>query len=68
MTMADQSSISPLQSSYGGRGPLIMSVSWTQASLALLLMLLRTYTNAFIVKSFNWDYFWAMASLVRIPH
>ncbi len=45
-----------------------MSVSWTQASLALLLMLLRTYTNAFIVKSFKWDYFWAMASLVRIPY
>lgn len=68
MTMADQSSTSPLQSSYGGRGPLIISVSWTQASLALLLMLLRTYTNAFIVKSFKWDYFWAMASLVRIPY
>ena len=43
-----------------------MSVSWTQASLALLLLLLRTYTNVFIVKSFKWDYFWAMASLVRI--
>lgn len=54
----------PLANPYGGHGPIIMGVTWGEASLALVVMLLRTYTNAFIVKSFRWDYFWAMLTLV----
>ena len=41
-----------------------MSIAWTEASIALVLMLMRTYCNAFVVKSFKWDYFWAMSTLV----
>ena len=55
-----------LENPYGGRGPLIMAVSWTEASVALVLMLLRTYTNAFVVKAWKWDYFWAMVTFVRL--
>ena len=44
-----------------------MSISWVEASIALVLMLMRTYCNAFVVKSFKWDYFWALLTLVSIP-
>ncbi|KAG8532526.1 uncharacterized protein KY384_002403 [Bacidia gigantensis] len=49
---------------YGGKGATIMAATWAQAAVALTFMLLRTYTNVFIVKSFKWDYFWAMLSFV----
>ena len=42
-----------------------MAVAWSEATVALVLMLMRTYTNMFIVKSFKWDYFWALITLVR---
>ena len=64
--MADQPPAHPLANPYGGRGPLILSLSWTEALIALVLMLMRTYTNAFVVKSFKWDYFWAILTLVGI--
>ena len=53
-----------LENPYGGKGPTIMAATWAQASVALLLMLLRTYTNACIVRAFKWDYFWAMLTFV----
>ncbi|MDI1487978.1 MAG: hypothetical protein OHK93_007252 [Ramalina farinacea] len=53
-----------LDNPYGGRGPLVLGVTWAEASLALVLMAMRTYTNASIVRSFQWDYFWAMLTLV----
>ena len=62
--MADQDLARPPPGPYGGKGPLILSIAWTEASIALILMLMRTYTNAFLVKAFKWDYFWAMVSLV----
>lgn len=62
--MADQLPAHPLPGPYGGKGPLILTVAWTEASVALVLVLMRTYTNAVIVKSFKWDYFWAMVTLV----
>ena len=55
-----------LENPYGGKGATIMAATWAQAALALTLMLLRTYTNVFIVKSFKWDYFWAMLTFVRL--
>ncbi|MCJ1280029.1 hypothetical protein MMC21_007854 [Puttea exsequens] len=54
----------PMAHPYGGDGPTIMAVSWVQAALAVFLMGLRTYTNARIVKSFRWDYWWALLTLV----
>lgn len=50
---------------YGGRGPLLMGVTWTMAAIAIILTALRTYTNAIIVKRFSWDYYWAILTLVR---
>ena len=65
--MADQVPARSFPGPYGGKGPLILSVAWTEASVALILILMRTYTNAFLVKSFKWDYFWAMVTLVGGP-
>ena len=62
--MADPLPAHPLTHPYGGRGPLILGLIWTEASIALILMLMRTYTNAFVVKFFKWDYLWAMLALV----
>ena len=62
--MADQVPARSPSGPYGGKGPLILSIAWTEASIALILMLMRTYTNAFLVKSFKWDFFWAMLKLV----
>lgn len=62
--MADQLPAHPQPGPYGGKGPLILTVAWTEALVALVLVLMRTYTNAVIVKSFKWDYFWAIVTLV----
>lgn len=64
--MADPLSPEDLPNSpYGGNGPLLMGVTWTLAIIAMILMGLRTYANAVVVKKFTWDYFWAMLTLVR---
>ena len=62
--MADPLPAHPLPDPYGGKGPLLLTVAWTEASVALVLVLMRTYTNAVIVKAFKWDYFWALVTLV----
>ena len=49
---------------YGGRAPMTMGISWTLTSIAIILMMLRTYTNIVITKSFGWDYHWAAITLV----
>ncbi|KAK0513979.1 hypothetical protein JMJ35_003701 [Cladonia borealis] len=64
MTMSSQLPAGSSVPSYGGRGPTILTIAWTEAAVALVLMLLRTYTNMFIVNSFRWDYFWALITLV----
>ncbi|KAL8705631.1 MAG: hypothetical protein Q9201_001268 [Fulgogasparrea decipioides] len=53
-----------LSNPYGGRGPLIMAVTWTEAAVALTLVAARTYTNGFILRSFEWDYWWALITLI----
>lgn len=65
--MSSQQPVSPSVASYGGRGPVILTVVWTEAAVALVLVLMRTYTNMFIVNSFRWDYFWALITLVCRP-
>ena len=62
--MADQVPAHPLLGPHRGKRPLILSVAWTEASVALVFMLMRTYTNAFIVESFKRDRYWAMVTLV----
>lgn len=49
---------------YGGRAPMTMGISWTLTAIAIILMVLRTYTNIAITKSFGWDYHWALITLV----
>jgi hypothetical protein len=51
-------------SPYGGRGPLLMGVTWSLAIVAMTLIGLRTYANVVIVKKSGWDYVWAMITLV----
>lgn len=41
-----------------------MGISWTLTAIAIILMILRTYTNTVITKSFGWDYHWAVITLV----
>lgn len=41
-----------------------MGISWTLTAIAMILMVLRTYTNVVITKSFGWDYHWAAITLV----
>lgn len=41
-----------------------MGISWTLTAIAIILMILRTYTNIAITKSFGWDYHWAIITLV----
>lgn len=49
---------------YGGRAPMTMGISWALTAIAIILMVLRTYTNKVITKSFGWDYHWAAITLV----
>lgn len=58
----------PLADPYGGRGPLMLGITWAEAAVAIILIVMRTYTNAFIVKTSKWDYFWAMVTVVSQPY
>ena len=62
----DSPSFVPLDDPYGGKGPLMMSVTWSLATIAMILIALRTYTNAYIVKRFAWDYHFAILTLVSL--
>lgn len=53
-----------LSNPYGGRGSLILGVTWAEALVAMILMVARTYTNGFLIRSFKWDYWWALFTLV----
>lgn len=44
---------------------MLMGVTWTMAGIAIILTVLRTYTNFAIIRHFCWDYYWAMLALVR---
>lgn len=46
---------------------MLMGATWTMATIAIILSVLRTYTNVAIIKHFCWDYYWAMLALVRSP-
>lgn len=55
----------PLKNPYGGKGPLMMGVVWTEAGIAILMLALRAYTNVYITKHFAWDFHFALLTLVR---
>ena len=54
-----------LEHPYGARAPMLMGVTWSMATIAIILTALRTYTNVAIMRYFWWDYYWAMLALVR---
>ena len=58
------SGVGPMTHPYGGRGPMMMGVTWAEACITIVLMGLRTYTNAVIAKSFGWDYYLALMTVV----
>jgi hypothetical protein len=56
---------------YGGRGPLILGITWSEAALALVLITLRakgaSVAPSAAVSGFfglRWDFIWVMFSLV----
>ena len=67
MTMSSQLPAGPSVPAYGGRGSCTLTIAWTEAAVSLVLMLLRTYTNMFIVNSFRREYYWVLITLVRRP-
>lgn len=53
-------------SAYGGEGPTILGVLWTEVTLGIILVLLRLYVGLRIRKHLGWDFFWAAVTLVRL--
>ncbi|KAI9722447.1 MAG: hypothetical protein M1828_004814 [Chrysothrix sp. TS-e1954] len=53
------SSTSASASVYGGRGPLVLAVTWIEFSLATVLLGLRIYTRVRLVKYAGWALIWA---------
>ncbi|KAL8727833.1 MAG: hypothetical protein Q9181_005565 [Wetmoreana brouardii] len=41
-----------------------MAVTWAETAVALILVAARTYTNGFILRAFEWDYWWALVTLI----
>lgn len=54
----------PMNHPYGGKGPMMMGITWAEACIATALIGLRAYTNAAIIKNFGWDYYLALMTLV----
>ena len=56
---------------YGGRGPLILGITWSEAAVALILIALRAKGASLAPSSavpnffgLRWDFIWVMFSLV----
>lgn len=52
----------PSPSAYGGRGPLIMGITWTETALATIAVILRAYSAGRLVKKAEWDLFWVIVA------
>lgn len=48
-----------------GLGPTVLAVTWSEFAAGTVLMVLRIYTNGFIIRRWNPDFWWAFASYVR---
>ena len=54
-----------MPSAYGGRGPLILRVTWALVAIYTLLLALRSFVRIKIVKSGGaWSLIWACVSWV----
>lgn len=49
-----------------GLGPTVLAVTWSEFAAGTVLMALRIYTNGFIIRRWNPDFWWAFASYVSI--
>ena len=53
-----------MPSQVGGRGPLVLTVSWSLAALAIFLVTLRAFAASKINNKWRWDFIWAALSCV----
>jgi hypothetical protein len=62
-----------LSVSYGGKGPLILGVTWAEMSLAFILFILRAKTASVYpqgqlssgIFGLRWDFVWVILAFVR---
>ncbi|PNS16265.1 Saccharolysin [Sphaceloma murrayae] len=56
-----------VRSGYGGHGPALLIVSWTQAAIGTFLVILRGYAAREINGKWRWDFIWiAIANIMAI--
>jgi hypothetical protein len=49
-----------------GLGPELLAVTWTEFAVGTILMVMRVYTNTFMVRRWSADFWWALATYVSI--
>jgi hypothetical protein len=49
-----------------GLGPAALAVTWSEFAAGTVLMALRIYTNGFIIRRWNPDFWWGFASYVSM--
>ena len=49
-----------------GLGPTVLAVTWSEFAAGTVLMALRIYTNGFILRRWNPDFWWAFVSYVSM--
>lgn len=47
-----------------GLGPTVLAVSWAEFAAGTVLMLMRIYTNGFIIRRWSADFWWALVAYV----
>jgi predicted acyltransferase len=53
---------------YGGRGPVLNAVLWTETVAAFIFVALRVWTRKYVLNSLGWDDLCLVATWVRIYH
>ena len=49
-----------------GLGPTVLAITWSEFAAGTVLMALRIYTNGFILRRWNPDFWWAFVSYVSM--
>ncbi|KAF4552951.1 Hypothetical protein D9617_8g049640 [Elsinoe fawcettii] len=53
-----------VKSGYGGQGPTLLAVSWTQVIIGTIMVLLRGYAASRINGAWRWDFIWVVLALI----
>jgi len=53
---------------YGGRGPLIMGITWTEAAVALSMVVARLFGASIRRGELRWDFVWVALACVSQSH